>query len=284
MTLAEDAHRHGLERVGARPSLAEYVRQTWDRKEFIYTLAKYRLESENHQSRLGIIWVVLRPLIMASIYATIFGIVLGGKRPEHFALFVVIGVFMFEFFSSTFGQGAKSIVANRGLVRSLSFPRMALPLAVITQKAMHFVPTVGLMLIIVTSAGITPRFEWLLLIPLACIYFVFNFGVSLITARMTVHFRDLNQIIPVLTRLIFYTSGIFFSFESRFGDYPWAMRIVDFQPINEFLSLARGILLEGPDYTVSGSYWFYVIVWSIGIAIVGTVFFWSAEEQYGRAV
>jgi len=284
MTLADDAHEHGLERVGARPSLARYLAQTWQRREFIYALAKFRLESETGQTRLGLGWVVIRPLFLASIYATIFGILLGGRRPEHFALFVVIGVFMFEFFSSSFAQGAKSIVANRGLVRSLSFPRIALPVSVVTQKAIAFIPTIALMLIIVMASGIYPRPEWLLLIPLIVIYYFFNVAVSLITARLTVHFRDLSEIIPVITRLLFYTSGIFFSFEARFPDFEIGLKVVQFQPINEFLSLARGIVLEGPDYTFPQIYWLYVITWTVALLIIGVIFFWSAEERYGRAV
>src|SRR5699024_6844931 len=112
----------------------------------------------------------------------------------------------------------------------------------------------------------------------------FNIGVSLIMARLTVHFRDLSEIIPVLTRLLFYTSGIFFSFEARFPDFEIGLTVVQYQPINEFLSLARGIVLQGPDYTFPAIYWLYVIVWTVALLIIGLVFFWSAEERYGRAV
>ena len=122
------------------------------------------------------------------------------------------------------------------------------------------------------------------MIPLIVIYYFFNVAVSLITARLTVHFRDLSEIIPVITRLLFYTSGIFFSFEARFPDFEIGLKVVQFQPINEFLSLARGIVLEGPDYTFPQIYWLYVITWTVALLIIGVIFFWSAEERYGRAV
>ncbi len=122
----------------------------------------------------------------------------------------------------------------------------------------------------------------LLIVPLVAIFFAFNTGLALITARLTVHFQDLNQLLPFVTRLIFYTTGIFFSFDKRFEKHPTLLRIMDFQPIHEFLSLGRGIMLQGPDYAVKPEYWLYVAIWSLAILAFGIVFFWSAEERYGR--
>ena len=60
------------------------------------------------------------------------------------------------------------------------------------------------------------------------------------------------------------------------------MRIADFQPLHEFLTLARGILLKGEAYEVKIEYWLYASVWSFGVLAIGIVFFWAAEERYGR--
>ena len=65
MTVAEEAEKYGLHRVGARPSLANYLKQTWERREFIYELAKARVQRQNQQNRLGMIWVVLKPTMNA---------------------------------------------------------------------------------------------------------------------------------------------------------------------------------------------------------------------------
>jgi teichoic acid transport system permease protein len=282
MSLAEYAAQNGLSRVGARPPLRVYLADVLRRREFIVSLARFRLESENQRNRLGMAWIIIKPLLNAGVYGLIFGILLAGSRPANFIAFLVIGVFMFEFFASCFTSGSKSITANNALVQSLSFPRMALPMAKVHENFLHFVPTVVIMLVVVVGSGEMPRLEWLLLIPLIAIFYVFNAGLSLITARLTVHFRDLSQLLPFISRLIFYTTGIFFSVEKRFAEHPTVLRIADFQPIHEFLSLSRSILLTGPDYHMINAYWLYSSCWALAVFTFGVVFFWAAEERYGR--
>ncbi len=127
MHLADDVAPGGLPRVGARPALGVYLREVWARRQFIVSLAQFRIEAENQRNRLGMLWVVLKPLLEAGVYGLVFGLLLAGSRPPDFIEFLIIGVFMFQFFSSTFSAGAKSITSNTALVQSLSFPRMTLP-------------------------------------------------------------------------------------------------------------------------------------------------------------
>ena len=283
MSLAEYAAREGLHKVGGRPRIFAYLVDVWRRRAFIYSLARFRIEADNGRNRLGMGWVVLKPLINAAVYGTIFGILLGREnRPDQFILFLVIGVFFFEYFSSCFTSGAKSITKNANLVQSLSFPRMSLPLALVTQRLLEFAPMIVIMLGLVLGFGNAPLWDWLLLIPLVALFTVFNVGLTLITARLTVHFRDLTQLLPFVSRFFFYTSGTFFSVERRFGDNETIMTIADFQPIHEFMDLARSILLKGPDYVIKPEYWTYAAGWSVLFLVVGTVYFWAAEERYGR--
>lgn len=282
MDLADDVAPDGLPRVGARPPLGDYLREVWTRRQFIYSLARFRIEAENQRNRLGMLWVVIKPLLEAAVYGTVFGFLLGGNRPQDFVEFLIIGIFMFQFFSSTFSAGAKSITSNTALVQSLSFPRMTLPISLVVQRLLLFIPTVAIMVILVTVTGTVPHLNWLLLIPLIAIFFCFNAGLTLITARLTVHFRDLSQLLPFATRLLFYTSGLFFSIDERLANHPTLLRIADFHPLHEFLTLARGILLESEAYAIKQEYWLYASLWSFGILAIGIVFFWKAEERYGR--
>jgi len=297
MTTAEDAARLGLDRVGGRPPLRDYVAEVWKRRFFIYSMARYKIESENQQNSLGMLWVVLKPLLNALVYGLIFGLLLpSNTRPDHFVEFLIIGVFIFEFFSQSWSNGGKSIVTNAALVQSLAFPRLVLPLAAVTQRFLQFMPTVAIMLtFLVISGGFGAiDLHWLFILPIFALFFMFNCGLAMITARAAVHWRDLNNFIPFLTRFFFYTTGIFFSVEKRFGPkpatssqpatdgHPIIMRISDFQPIHEFLSLARSALLQGPGYGMNLHYWAYATAWSFGIFAFGVWFFWRAEERYGR--
>lgn len=281
--VAQTGGRHGLSKVGGRPPLPRYLADVFRRREFIYSLARYRLEAENGRNRLGMGWVVLKPLLNAAVYGLVFGFLLQTSRGvEDFVAFLVIGVLMFEYFSTCFTTGAKSITSNAALVQSLSFPRMSLPLALVAQRFMQYVPMVVIMAVVAVVFGNAPDAQWLLLVPLVLLFTVFNTGLTLITARLTVHFRDLTQLLPFVSRFFFYTSGIFYSIDQRFDEGSIFRAVADAQPIHEFLSLGRAVLLDGPDYAMPWHFWGYASAWSVAVLVFGTVFFWAAEERYGR--
>ncbi|NQD39339.1 ABC transporter permease [Glutamicibacter halophytocola] len=281
MTVAEEADKFGLHRVGARPSLGDYLRQTWERREFIYELAKARVQKQNQQNRLGMIWVVLKPTMNAIMYGVIFGVLQGDKKAADFPVFVVIGVFLFEFFTSSMNGGAKSITGNSALVQSLSFPRLSLPVAQITQNLLTLMPMVAVMFIYSMILGTTPKWSWFGIIPLIALFSVFNMGVALICARITVHVRDFTQILPLVTRMLFYTSGVLFSVDRILSHWPWLVTVFDYHPLYQTLQLARAMIMDNADYNPMG--WLVVGVWSLVMLVVGLIFFWKAEERYGRA-
>ncbi len=280
MSLAAFAEAQGLHRVGARPSFFKYLAQTWDRRQFTITLARYRMRSAVEANRLGLLWIVLRPTLNALIYGLIFGLLQRGARPADYAAYVVVGVFFFNFFSGSMSNGAKSITGDRSLVQSLAFPRLTLPLATVLRELLEFLATFVVMLGIVVAFGHLPRWDWFLLLPLIAVYTLFNAGVAMICARLTVHVRDLTQILPFISRLLFYSSGVLFAVDKILDQHPLVIAAFDYYPIYQVLQLARHILTNTQTYRPE--YWWYLSITSVITFVVGLLFFWVAEERYGR--
>jgi teichoic acid transport system permease protein len=276
--LALDA---GLSRMGARPRLGPYLAELLRRRAFAYTLARYRIQASLNENRLGLGWIVLRPIMTAAIFGTIFGVILpSSSRPENFVAFLVVGIFIFEFFSKSFSAGAKSITSNASMVRSLSFPRMLLPLSAVLQQVFELIPMLAIMGVIVVAFGEAITWHWLLVIPIILMMTMFNLGVALISARLTVHIRDVTQIVPLLTRILFYTSGIFYSLDQVLADKPTLLLITKFNPVGDYLALVRWAMIESPAPDP-------LVWWVAGSAAVvtltlGVVFFWRAEASYGH--
>lgn len=280
MTLAEYATEHGLHRVGARPNLVQYLKQAWSRRDFAIAMARFRIQANQERNRLGMLWLVLQPMLNAAIYGLIFYFLQGSNRPADYPAYIVIGVFLFEYFSKSLSNGAKSITGNRSLVQSLAFPRLTLPIAVVIENFMQLMPMLGVMGLTLIVLGHFPTWEWLLMAPLIALYTLFNAGVAMFAARLTVHVRDLTQILPFVNRILFYTSGVLFQVDKIFADHPWAVRLYDFHPLYQVLQIARGLLMHEGHYSLH--YWPYLIIWSVLMCIGGMLFFWVAEERYGR--
>ncbi|RWZ83772.1 ABC transporter permease [Glutamicibacter sp. HZAU] len=281
MTVADEAEKYGLHRVGARPTLANYLKQTWQRREFIYELAKARVQSRNQKNRLGMVWIVLKPTFNALMYGAIFGVLMGGNRGPDYPVFVIIGVFLFEFFSASLTNGAKSITGNKSLVQSLAFPRLSLPVAEVTQNFLTLMPMLGVMFVYAMILGTTPKWSWLGIIPLLGVYAVLNMGLALICARITVHIRDFSQILPLFTRVMFYTSGVLFSADRLLSHWPGLIAVFNVHPIYQTLQIARGLVMD--NYQHDPWAWQVVSLWALCIFVIGMIYFWKAEERYGRA-
>jgi teichoic acid transport system permease protein len=280
MSLADYAREHGLKRVGARPALLEYLAEAWNRRDFAMTMARFNSEAANAKNRLGRWWTVLLPTVQALVYGLIFGVLMGSSRPDNYIPFLFTGVFLFSFMSGAFGAGAGSVTGNLGLVRSLSFPRMLLPVQATIQQVFNLLPQMVLLLLtwVVFAQPIT--FKWLLLIPITFLMIMFSTGLALVSARLTVHIQDLAKLIPFVIRIVFYTSGIFFNMEHVLKNYPIALEIEKYNPVYVFVSLARGAGVEG--YEATAFMWWAAIGWAVVTLALGIVFFWKAEERYGR--
>lgn len=279
-----DAHTlaaaEGLYEVGRRPPFVAYIGEAWRRRSFGLTLAGYRLIGGLLQNRLGVLWIVLRPVMTAAIYGTIFGFVLSeSARPVDFVPYILTGVFVFEFFTGCLSSGARSITGNSRLVQSLGFPRILLPFSVVTEQAMRTVPTMVLLGILLLIFGVPISWSWLLVIPILALMAVFNFGVALIVARMSVWTRDVQQFIPIVNRVLFYVSSVFFQVDLVFASNPVLLTIAHSIPTYDFIALVRGaMLVEHPAPTLAI---ILAPVWALLALVVGIVYFWKAEARYG---
>lgn len=279
-TTEDYANEHGLRRIGARPPFFWYLREAWQRRDFAWTMAYLSRESKHARTRLGVWWSLLLPILQSLIYGLIFGVLLGSHRSPDFIPFLVTGVFLFNFVSGSFSAGAASITANSGLLRSMHFPRIVMPASAVLEQFLNLLGTIPLMLIVVLAYDFSFSVEFLYFPLVIVMLALFGFGVALIASRLTVDVRDLSKLIPFVTRILFYMSGVFYNPAKLGIDNPFIVGAMELNPVYAFLSLARGALLAG--YEVTTFNWLVASGWTIGVLVFGMVYFWRAEERYGN--
>ena len=273
----------GLRPVVHRPPLDEYLRQLWQRRHFVWADARARTLSESRRFLLGQVWLVLRPVLDAGVYMVIFGLVMRSSRGiENFLGYLVIGVFLFRFTAGGIDAGSRSITSGRALVRSFSFPRIALPVAEVARQVLRFVPTLAAMLVLllVIPPGARLSWRWLLVPLVLALQVVLVTGLVLLTARLVTKIPDLSQVISLFTRFWMYGSGVMFSFD-RFVHHPTALAVIKANPMFQVLDIARDCLLYAR--TPSLTAWAVLAAWATVALVGGLVYFWRGEESYGAA-
>ncbi|MEE6289005.1 ABC transporter permease [Georgenia sp. MJ173] len=274
------AARHGLERSGVRPRLGQYLKETWRKRSFMWTLSSAQSYARNQDNYLGQLWAVLNPLLLAGAYYAIFGLLLNTRDGTvNYVGFLVIGLLLFIYSASTMTSSAKAVSGNLNLVRSLRFPRCVLPLSVALTEFIAVLPTLAVILVLVIATGEAITVSWLLFPVAIGLTLLINAGLALIVARVVHSSRDLRNLVPLAVRLLRYISGVFFSIEAYAGQGVLGI-VMQYQPFALVLDIARQTLLG--EFELNLTSWLVAAGWAIVLPVVGMIFFWRAEATYGR--
>ena len=279
------ARRHGLSRSSVRPPFGAYLQELWSRRQFVVSYAAARTYAMYAGARLGSIWQVLTPLLNAAVYYLAFGVLLGAKNGiDNYVAFLLSGIFVFTFTQRCMTEGSRSLALNLSLIRTLHFPRATLPLAYVLNELNQMLVSLGILFVVV---GFTdgPAWRWLLVVPAMLLQVMFNVGITLVFARIGTFVSDITQLLPFITRTWLYASGIFFSLPAKLAqvDAPgWVIKVLALNPISAYIDIVRRSLLSEHEANQLPDAWTIAIIWSFVMLAAGFVYFWQAEDRYGR--
>lgn len=280
------AARHGLSEVGVRPRLPAYVRDVWRHRHLMWELAKGNFVASHQDNYLGLLWAVINPLMLGVSYYLIFGILIGTRGGiDNFVVFLTAGLFTFIPIAAAITVGGRTLLTKTGMIRSLRFPRVLLPITVVVAEFITAVPAFLTLLVIALAMGEQPTLEWLLFPVALLIVLVFSLGIAMLVAPVVHAARDAANVLPLVVRLLRYVSGIFFSIEyslERFRNPPeWVALVLQYQPVAVSLTMVRESLMR--EFTVTWQHWAVGAGWAVVALVVGLVVFWRGEATYGRA-
>ncbi len=256
----------------------KYIRDLWSRREFAWYMALGNLKARNASTALGLFWWVLNPLLLGGVYYLVFGVILSVSRDLSYLL---SGMFVFYYTATTLTGGANSIISNSRLLVNLSFPRLIMPIVAITEAGIGFLASIpALYLIIGFNDGIWPSWNILWGLPIAfAIQTVFNLGLAAITARIAVPFRDINNLLPYVSRIWLYVSPIIIPASYVLSlEAPWDT-IYKINPLVPIIGLYRTALLNYP----FESWMLYAgLAWAVGLSTVAIAVFVKYEGRMAR--
>jgi ABC-2 type transport system permease protein len=200
--------------AGRSSGVFKDVKDLLGTRELLIALLGRELAGKYKGSFLGLGWTLVRPLVMLFIYSVVVGQFLGAARNvEQFAIFVLIGLLIWNLISESISMGSTSMTINGALLKKVWFPREVLPLTSFAVAAVNFLVQFGVLIFAFLIFNSWPQIGNLLyLIPVILIVFPVSFGMSLIFSVLNVRFRDTQYIVEVGLMLGFWLSPIL---------YPW---------------------------------------------------------------
>jgi len=291
--LVQLARKSGLRQMGVRPPLSRYLSALEERSSFIWNLSLSKAYAKNQGSYLGQAWNIIRPLLDAVVYVIVFGFFFPSGQQRNVIAFITIGTFVYAFMQRMITAGVDAIPNNLQLIRSHQFPRAIIPGSACLTEALLFVPAFVVMIVICMVSGlfpgmgaVVPRVTWLLF-PFALILVtMFGLGVGLLLARLGAHTPDIANIVPFFLSLGRFGSGVMFSITAMMSQetlHSWLGLIVRYQPFAVYLDLIRACFGYDPAIALTPQLWLSAILWALVTFVGGFLFFWGAEQTYGRS-
>jgi len=164
-----------------------------------------------------------------------------GKEMEPYLLFFACGILPWSFFQAAVLEGSTVLVSSGGLLKKVMFPPEILPTVSVITNLFNFLLSLPILLFfVVWNEKLSPA-ALLLPIPLL-IQVVMALGMALALSALTVHFRDLTNILGHLFHLWFFASPILYVYGSIEGPFRTVLR---FNPMSHIMVSYQQMLFEG---------------------------------------
>ncbi|ETI69163.1 ABC transporter permease [Neobacillus vireti] len=177
----------------------------------IIRLSLFELKSSNNNNYLGILWVILNPLILISIYWFVFGIGIRGGQNVHgvaFLPWLLSGITVWFFISQSLTQGAKSIYSRIHIISKMNFPMSVIPSYIITSLFYQHIILIVIAMVLLGFYGFFPTLYIIQLPYMMLANFALLIGISLVTSTLTTIIRDVQMVVQSVVRALLYLTPI----------------------------------------------------------------------------
>lgn len=187
---------HGLE----PPGRGRGLRDLFHHRYLLRLLVDKEVQVRYRGSVLGLLWTYIKPAVQFLVFYIAMGMFLKLERGiENYAIYLFSGIVVINLFTESFGNAARSVVGNGGLIKKIYLPRELFPASSIWVAVVHFVPQLVVLLFACVISGWLPSIGQLVLavVALAMIAAV-ALGLGLLFCSANVFFRDAENIVDLI--------------------------------------------------------------------------------------
>jgi ABC-type polysaccharide/polyol phosphate export permease len=221
----------------------------------IWTNAVAELRHRYAGTNLGVVWNVLHPLALITVYAVVFtGLMRDGRIPVvpgvgknfWFVLYLTSAFLPWLAFAECVTRGCNAFSDNAAYLKKLPIPEQVFVAQTAASATLGLVISFSLLLVISLALGLRPTVHWLLLpLPLLSLQ-VLGFGLGLLCGTLNVFFRDIGQLLAVVLQLALWTVPVVYPQQIL---PEWAQAVLPWHPLYPALEGIRELFLyrQWPD-------------------------------------
>jgi lipopolysaccharide transport system permease protein len=246
-----------------------------------WELARRDVRLRYRQTALGVAWVLVQPIAAAGIFSFVFQ-VMAGLRVDgvsYFA-FAFAGLVAWNVFGSTLSKTSACMIGNAALVSKVYFPRLVLPLSTVASTLVDLAVSFAALAVL---AGLHGRLALLplLTVPLwVALLIGVALGVGLVCAALTVAYRDVQYVLPVVIPMLLYATPV--AYQSSDVPEPWRTAFYVVNPLASIIDGFRwAVLGTAPPPAVFVA---YAVVTAAVSLWMGAVVFRRMERRFADVI
>ena len=255
-------------------------RELWHYRELLWFMALRDIQVRYKQTVFGVAWAIMQPLFTMLVFTLFFG-KLGGlegtKELKESGIPYSVNTFCallpWQLFAYALAQGSTSVVANRGLITKVYFPRLIVPIAPLLCGLLDFGISFALLAVLMAWNGVMPGRQAITLPLFLILALATSLAVSLWLSALNALYRDVQYTLTFLTQFWLFATPVAWPMSIVPPKWHW---VVGLNPMAGVVEGFRWCLLntgKPPDAML------LVSIASVILLLVGGLFFFRRMEK-----
>lgn len=258
------------------------LKQVWEYRDLLWMFVRRDFVASYKQTLLGPLWFLLQPILTTVMFVFVFGNIAGistDGMPK--VLFYMSGLVIWNYFSEGFNKTANLFVSNASMFGKVYFPRLIMPLSIVTSGlirfAIQFCLFLGILIYfkIIGYSTVTPNWKILYVPFLVVVMAGYALGLGMIISSMTTKYRDLSMLVGFGVTLLMYATPVIYPLKAVPEKY---VAIVKANPLAPIVELFRYAFLGSGQ--VSASAMLYSFSFMVCLLLSGIVIFNKVEQNF----
>ncbi len=255
----------------------QYWIDIWNYRELAFNFAKRDITVRYKQTRIGLGWAVIAPIINVFVMTFIFGNLAGlesdGSAPYY--IMVYAGTIPWSLFSKGLSTAAGTFITNAAIMKKVYYPRIISPIGAAVSQIIDSMVSMGVLIVMMLIMGYFPTWKFLLFPVFFLICLILGNALGLFLSAFNVKWRDLNQIIPFAISIGQYLTPVAYSIDS----IPEKLRLFySLNPATGVINAFKWCIIK--DMAFDWTSFLIALAWTIVLVPLGIYFFRKTERTF----
>ncbi len=252
--------------------MIKYFSELWKRRDLILFLVTSGLKAENRNTFLGYLWWLLDPFLNIIVYYFFVVVIIKRGSPDY-SQFLVIGMVVFRYFSTSVSLSSGAIVSNAGIITQVYLPKAIFSFGTVLSQTINFLFGLIVVEVLLFFFHVSQGIELICLPLIIVVQLLFQLAISLFLSYICVFIRDFKNIVSHIIMILHFVAPVIWEINFLPKKYVW---VIKYDPLAWILQAYRDVMMYKtfPDFKLL----LLLMVLSVGF-ILGMFAFYNKNEH-----